>query len=172
MKLIVSLRFAVLIVAMLCFAVAIRVFAAKKEQSGDTNPQFRLKIFPSARLNADDAAKPDDFYNKIKSGLDENATCAAYFPDDKKNKPISWCKENQKRFTSGAPHVQQTFQFTTAAGLKTFTDALASSTPTPTPTATPKPGGPPTGSPAPHVQQTAGVDSGESATAIAAALRQ
>jgi hypothetical protein len=154
-----GLKLAVLIGLMLCAAIAVRVLAANREKPSG---QFKVTISPTAQTVFDD---PDKFYSSLQNtnSLVGASVCLHWEGQQHKD----WCpkhngkgeKQARPRQTmSPPPHIQQTVEFTSPAGLKALADALA-------PTTSPPP-------PPPHIQQTAGVDSPQRDKVIAAALQR
>jgi hypothetical protein len=153
-----GLKFAVLIGLMLCAAMALRVLAANKEKK---RPQFRVEINSTAQTNCKDL---DEFKQKLlnSQSLVEPSVCLHW---DGQNSS-DWCGKHKKgekparpvQTMSPPPHIQQTVEFTSPAGVKALADALV-------PTTSPPP-------PPPHIQQTAGVDSPQRDKVIAEALQR
>jgi hypothetical protein len=164
------LNFIAVILVALCVVIAIR--ALTRNRHTNSGSQFMLIIKYRARLINNPNLK--NAQELVQGSID----CSMDFKPDEKSTPEPVCGDESKAKKSpgkpkgsrgGPAHLQQRVEFRDAKSLKKLVNALES----PGEAEQPVPSSPEnSSSPAPHLQQTAGMETPESEKAIAAALRR
>jgi hypothetical protein len=154
-----GLKLLVVVLAVLCAALAVRVFANRPGPG-----KYQLMINSRAPLSGQPSAAT------VAQWMVTASYCAMDYTPDATRKPQSVCKNGAtaRDGRPGSPHIQQVVAFENPADLQKVANALT------VPASTSGGGGGPTtpASPPPHIQQTAGLNTPQNDRAVNIALQR